>query len=653
MADAKTTQLSSFTPELTDIGYGVADPGGTPVSGKFTFQALMSLFRENSIVLTRTALKALDTSINTFVYLLEEGRQGVFQFLSGDYSTEVAADTAEGVYIPADSDSDGSEGCWVRQYEGPALVTWYGAVADGGSGDAAANAAAFAACAANNLYWAIPEGTFYVNALTTLREKTRIVGDADRLSIVVASADITILKAENAGTGRTQRIDIENVKFCGQGSGCTATLLDMRGTSYLEFNNVEIWPTIDNLTDKHDGTAIDLTFGGASFNGYAAFRNVRCIGFDTGIDAKVNVLLIEGGAWNDHQTWGIYATSGAVTHVTDIELSGNGSAGSGGGGYIDTTGAIIGGNWYENNGNRVSGPYSPNNIQFGPNCKWQERTPGRDDVSSAGVYHGPADDFTDRGYDRQGRIGYGWMGSRPLIRNGRMELRGGSTPFGWTIDVTAGTVTALATDAASAATAGIPAGWGPGIKVELTGLTRWRQTLIAAADLWKWYGKTISATWMVRRSGSGSTRLGFWHKNTSGMSNGKYFTITDTDGDFHMVTSEITIDNTLTNSIELAFQDTNSGPVLEIAGVVCNVGHATFWDFEAPLVRGAPLTAIGKITTSASSGTLPTPDGTMTFADASSPTAAELLEGYMELEAKLETIIDRLGSTAGAEITDD
>ncbi|MGB1215633.1 MAG: hypothetical protein ACPG4X_19845, partial [Pikeienuella sp.] len=47
MADTKTTALTAFTPILTDITYGVDDPGGTPVSGKFTLQVLMDLFEAN------------------------------------------------------------------------------------------------------------------------------------------------------------------------------------------------------------------------------------------------------------------------------------------------------------------------------------------------------------------------------------------------------------------------------------------------------------------------------------------------------------------------------------------------------------------------------------------------------------------------------
>jgi hypothetical protein len=56
-------------------------------------------------------------------------------------------------------------------------------------------------------------------------------------------------------------------------------------------------------------------------------------------------------------------------------------------------------------------------------------------------------------------------------------------------------------------------------------------------------------------------------------------------------------------------------------------------------------TAIADITTTATTGTLPTADGSVTIADAASPTNAELLEYCVELEAKLEAALAALRTT--------
>jgi hypothetical protein len=58
-----------------------------------------------------------------------------------------------------------------------------------------------------------------------------------------------------------------------------------------------------------------------------------------------------------------------------------------------------------------------------------------------------------------------------------------------------------------------------------------------------------------------------------------------------------------------------------------------------PVVQPA---AVADITTTATAGTLPTPDGTVTIADADVPTVGELLEYCVELEAKLEAALGHL-----------
>jgi hypothetical protein len=63
-----------------------------------------------------------------------------------------------------------------------------------------------------------------------------------------------------------------------------------------------------------------------------------------------------------------------------------------------------------------------------------------------------------------------------------------------------------------------------------------------------------------------------------------------------------------------------------------------FWN-AAPAVQP---TAIANITTTASTGTLPTADNTVTIANAASPTVIELLGYCVELEAKIEDLLGKL-----------
>lgn len=109
-------------------------------------------------VADRTALKALNTTLTTLAFLREAGREGLFKWTAGDFSTQIAADTAEGIYIKADAIASTS-GAWVRQYEGGVDLRWFGAVGDGTTDNATAFTVAGAV--ATQLY--IPNGTFLIN----------------------------------------------------------------------------------------------------------------------------------------------------------------------------------------------------------------------------------------------------------------------------------------------------------------------------------------------------------------------------------------------------------------------------------------------------------------------------------------------------------
>jgi hypothetical protein len=90
----------------------------------------------------RTSLKALDTAAITVAYLTEAGREGMFLWRTGNYSSQIAADTSEGVYIKANAVAS-SSGAWVRAYDEAINVQWFGATGDGTTDDRAAIQAAF------------------------------------------------------------------------------------------------------------------------------------------------------------------------------------------------------------------------------------------------------------------------------------------------------------------------------------------------------------------------------------------------------------------------------------------------------------------------------------------------------------------------------
>lgn len=52
----------------------------------------------------------------------------------------------------------------------------------------------------------------------------------------------------------------------------------------------------------------------------------------------------------------------------------------------------------------------------------------------------------------------------------------------------------------------------------------------------------------------------------------------------------------------------------------------------------ASVVALTPLTVTATTGTLPTPDGSVTFANAATPTVTELLEAVVELNAKVNAM---------------
>jgi hypothetical protein len=78
-------------------------------------------------VASRTALKALDTTKFTSVYLTEADREGRFIWKTGDFTAALASDGFEGIYIKANAVPI-TAGCWVRRRKDYYYrMDWFGA----------------------------------------------------------------------------------------------------------------------------------------------------------------------------------------------------------------------------------------------------------------------------------------------------------------------------------------------------------------------------------------------------------------------------------------------------------------------------------------------------------------------------------------------
>jgi hypothetical protein len=146
--DAKDGQIAVFHGD-DEAGYTVTwrklggfGPKDIATSGQVNMIGVSGGGGATTSVPTRTALAAAKTSTSP-LYLTEGGREGMFVWSSADHSADVTADPNQGVFVPA-TGGTGASGAWVRKYNGPIQVDWFGTAGDDSTNDGPVALAALA-----------------------------------------------------------------------------------------------------------------------------------------------------------------------------------------------------------------------------------------------------------------------------------------------------------------------------------------------------------------------------------------------------------------------------------------------------------------------------------------------------------------------------
>ncbi|TPM06758.1 MULTISPECIES: hypothetical protein [unclassified Mesorhizobium] len=186
------TKVLSWSPDgrlenksLLATGIAVFSALMTTMVALATYAEAWFLLKLNGSLSTRALIKALTPQVGMSVLLTEAGRAGNFVWTLGDFTTRIAADTMEGLFLKADGVA-ASVGAWVRLDDWQVYgidTRWCGLKADGNGtpGNGADDAAAFKAAGDLAIFLGVgkinlPSGFTRLGSKVTFQNALRICG---------------------------------------------------------------------------------------------------------------------------------------------------------------------------------------------------------------------------------------------------------------------------------------------------------------------------------------------------------------------------------------------------------------------------------------------------------------------------------------------
>lgn len=301
------------------------------------FESIEALRGAPATATSRSALAGLASS--GAALLTESGREGLFVFDDSDLSAKVSADSAQGIFIAPESAPTGASGAWVRQFDGPVLLDWFGAVEGYAEGaNAAANDTAWAALAAClsanavNPSWVF-QSVFEIQlGYGTFEFQTPL--DLNFGSVILSGRGAG---HPNSGTAATTLIfhDCSGIRIQQQRTS-GATIVDSAAHtngSYSKLKDIRLKGTYANAEAEHHGVhargvfyaenvvvenfagdgfrieAGDGNYGGNANNStISCGAAIRCRDGYFSDGGDVNSVTVTGLVCSQNRRWGFYAS---------------------------------------------------------------------------------------------------------------------------------------------------------------------------------------------------------------------------------------------------------------------------------------------------------------------------------------------------------
>ena len=265
---------------------------------------------------SRTALKALDTDTITTAWVTESGREGMFHFRSGNYSTQIAADTCEGIYIKATAVAS-SSGAWVRAYDGAVMVSWFGATGDGSTDDTTALQCAITVGGAGAVIMLDQGATYILSAGLVLLSRQKLTGGGT----LKRRAQITTTTTTPMTVGVTNSVTVNDasgfrvghsVAFAAAGVARSALLID----STMSYDR-KITAIVGNTLTFNTAPTCNLPIGSTLFSAFPTLA--------LGAGSLAENLIIDGNRANhSYCRWEVHGEiylQGAGAVVRDSQIT--------------------------------------------------------------------------------------------------------------------------------------------------------------------------------------------------------------------------------------------------------------------------------------------------------------------------------------------